>query len=45
MPVIKCTSGKYRIGKGKCIYETKEAAMRAYAGYLAAKFGRKGRKK
>jgi hypothetical protein len=32
---------KYRIGKGKPIYKTKEAAERAYKGYLYAKHGKK----
>jgi len=31
MPVTKCSSGKYRIGSGSCIYETEEAAHRAWA--------------
>jgi len=35
MPVIKCSNGKWRIGKGKCIYKTKKAAERAYRAYLA----------
>ena len=37
MPVRKCPNGKYRIGKGKCIYKTKAAADRAYRAYLAKK--------
>ena len=36
MPVHKCPNGKYRIGSGKCIYDSKEKAERAYKGYLAA---------
>ena len=32
MPVTKCSSnGKYRIGSGSCIYETEEAAQRAWS--------------
>ena len=27
-------------GKGKCIYKSKKAAMKAYRGYLGAKFGK-----
>ena len=30
MPVYKCSDGKYRIGKGKCVYKTKSKADRAY---------------
>ena len=46
MPVIRCPKGRYRIGKGKCIYKSKKAAMKAYRGYLGAKFGKyKGRAK
>ena len=37
MPVIRCPNGTYRIGNGKCIYKTREAALKAYAGYLGAK--------
>lgn len=39
MPVIKCSNKKYRIGKGSCIYKTKDSAERAYKGYLGAKYG------
>lgn len=35
MPVRRCPNGKYRIGSGKCMYKTKEAAERAYAAYRA----------
>lgn len=35
MPVIKCKNGKYRIGSGDCIYDSKEKAERAYKAYLA----------
>lgn len=37
MPVIRCPNGTYRIGNGKCIYKTREAALKAYAGYLGTK--------
>lgn len=37
MPVRKCANGKWRIGNGKCMYETKAAAERAYKAYLAKK--------
>jgi hypothetical protein len=38
MPVLKCSNGKYRIGKGKCIYKSKASAERAYKGYLGKKY-------
>lgn len=37
MPVHKCPNGKYRIGNGKCMYDSKEKAEKAYKGYLASK--------
>ena len=37
MPVKQCPNNKYRIGEGKCIYDTKEKAERAYQGYIASK--------
>lgn len=37
MPVHKCSNGKYRIGEGKCMYDSKEKADRAYKAYLAQK--------
>ena len=37
MPVHKCSNGKYRIGTGGCIYDSKAKAERAYRGYLAHK--------
>ena len=37
MPVHKCSNGKYRIGTGPCIYDTRAKAERAYAGYRASK--------
>lgn len=37
MPVLSCGGGKYKIGSGKCMYDSKKKAERAYAGYRAAK--------
>jgi len=37
MPVHKCPNGKYRIGSGKCMYDSKAKAESAYRGYLAKK--------
>ena len=37
MPVKKCPNNKWRIGNGKCIYSTKQAAAFAYKGYSAKK--------
>jgi len=37
MPVHKCPNGKYRIGSGKCMYDSKAKAESAYKGYLAKK--------
>ncbi len=37
MPVTKCANGKYRIGRGRCMYKSKAAAQRAYRAYLAKK--------
>lgn len=37
MPVHKCPNGKFRIGSGKCVYDSKEKAERAYKGYMAHK--------
>ncbi|GAB1376880.1 hypothetical protein MASR1M48_17320 [Lactococcus petauri] len=34
MPVKKCPNGKYRIGDGPCMYDSKASADRAYQGYL-----------
>ena len=42
MPVTKGSNGKWRIGRGKAMYPTKNAAERAYKGYQATK-GRRGR--
>lgn len=37
MPVLKGSNGKWKIGSGKAIYDTKEKAERAYKAYLAKK--------
>jgi len=39
MPVRKCANGKWRIGKGKCMYRTEKTAQNAYRGYLGRKYG------
>ena len=36
MPVILCNNGKWRIGSGACIYDTKEKATKAYQAILAS---------
>lgn len=41
MPVRSCGGGKYRIGSGKCIYDSLAKAKRAFRGFLASKFGGK----
>jgi hypothetical protein len=36
MPIYYCeNNGKYRIGSGECVYESRDTAERAYAAYLA----------
>jgi len=35
MPIYSCSNGKYRIGEGDCMYETRESARDAYIAYLA----------
>lgn len=40
MPVLKCPNGKFRIGSGKCIYDSKKKADRAYQGYLGSKYSK-----
>jgi len=35
MPIYSCSNGKYRIGEGECVYETRENAVSAYQAYLA----------
>jgi len=37
MPVTQCENGKWKIGDGPCIYETKTTAEVAYQAYLAEK--------
>lgn len=37
MPCIKCSNGKWKIGKGKCVYKTKESCEKALAAYQAQK--------
>ena len=37
MPVKECPNGKFRIGEGKCVFDTKEKAESAYKGYLASR--------
>ena len=37
MPVLKCPNGKWKIGSGKCMYNSKASANRAYRAYLAKK--------
>jgi hypothetical protein len=37
MPVHKCPNGKFKIGSGKCMYDSKAKAEAAYRGYLAKK--------
>lgn len=41
MPVTRASNGKWKIGGGKAMYKSKEAAERAYQAYLA----KKGKKK
>jgi len=41
MPVHKCPNGKYRIGSGKCMYDSKAKADAAYKAYLAQKHSSK----
>jgi hypothetical protein len=36
MPVLKCSNGKYRIGEGACIYDTKEKADEVWRAILAS---------
>jgi len=33
MPVFKCSDDKFRIGTGKCIYDSKEKADKAFQGF------------
>lgn len=41
MPVKKCSSGKYKIGSGKCMYDSKKKAEKAYRAYRAKKHSKK----
>lgn len=36
MPIFKCSNGKYRIGKGDCIYDTKEKATEVWQAIIAS---------
>lgn len=40
MPVRNCDKKKFRIGSGKCIYDSKTKAQRAYRGYLGSKYSK-----
>jgi hypothetical protein len=35
MPVSQCKNGKWKIGSGECIYETKEKAIEVWQAILA----------
>jgi len=35
MPVVKCSNGKWRIGNGSCVYDTKEKATKVWQAILA----------
>lgn len=35
MPIRKCSNGKWRVGSGACIYDTKEKALKVYQAILA----------
>jgi hypothetical protein len=37
MPCKKCGNDKWRIGDGKCMYDTLEDCRKAYKAYLAKK--------
>lgn len=37
MPVSKCPNGKFKIGSGKCMYDSKAKAEKAYKGYMVKK--------
>lgn len=36
MPVIECSNGKWRVGSGACIYDTKEKATEVWQAILAS---------
>lgn len=35
MPVIQCNNGKWRVGTGQCIYDTKEKATEVYVAIIS----------
>lgn len=35
MPVIQCSNGKWRVGTGDCIYDTKEKATEVYVAIIS----------
>lgn len=35
MPVIQCSNGKWRVGTGQCIYDTKEKATEVYIAIIS----------
>jgi hypothetical protein len=37
MPCYKCKNGKYRIGRGKCMYTTRKKCQKALRAYYAKK--------
>jgi len=43
MPVRKGSNGKWRIGKGKSVYKSKENAEKAYRAYKAKEHSKKAR--
>jgi hypothetical protein len=43
MPVIQCPNGKWRIGDGPCLYETREQAERVWRAILAQREKQKRR--
>ena len=45
MPVRKCANGKYRIGNGPCVYDTKSKADAAYKAYLMSQKAKKGKRR
>jgi len=40
MPVSKCPNGKWRIGSGRCVYDTKERAEKAWVAIRIAEHSR-----
>jgi hypothetical protein len=36
MPIYKCSSGKWRIGNGDCVYDTQEKATKVWQAILAS---------